>query len=98
MGHSAGSGQETVDSLLAELSPFRGEDREQEDDIVPLTLERSKAGMIDRKSTLRPDPTGYNGNRRIIADFTLHSEAGNERLAMEMVAQAVGDLRPSGRI
>ena len=92
MGHSAGSGQETVDSLLAELSPFTGEEREQEDDIVPLTLERSKAGMIDRESTLRPDATGHNGNRRIIADFTLHNEPGNERLAMEMVAQAVGDL------
>jgi serine/threonine-protein kinase RsbW len=96
MGHSAGSDQETVDSLLAELSPFTGEEREQEDDIVPLTLERSKAGMIDRESTLRPDAAGHNGNRRIIADFTLHNEPGNERLAMEMVAQAVGDLDVRG--
>jgi anti-sigma regulatory factor (Ser/Thr protein kinase) len=95
MGHGAGNGQKTVDSLLAELTHFRGEDREQEDDIIPLTLERSKAGMTDRKSTLRPDPTGYNGNPRILADFTLPSEEGNERLAMEKVAGAIEELRPS---
>src|SRR5215212_12252200 len=95
MGQCAGRDQETVDSLVAELTHFTGEDREQEDDIIPLTLERSKAGMTDRKSTLRPDPTGYNGNRRILADFTFPSEEGNERLAMEKVAGAIEELRPS---
>src|SRR5919112_2083580 len=93
MGHGVGSGQETVDSLLAELTHFRGE--EQEDDIIPLTLERSKADMTDRESTLRPDATGHNSNRRILADFTLPSEPGNERLAMEKVAGAIEELRPS---
>src|SRR5215211_5933254 len=94
MGRGAGSGQETVDSLLAELTHFTGEDRE-EDDIIPLTLERSKAGMTDRESTLRPDATGHNGNRRILADFTLPNRPGNERLAMEKVAGAIEQLRPS---
>jgi len=93
MGRGAGSGQETVDSLLAELTHFTGEDREV--DIIPLTLERSKAGMTDRESTLRPDATGHNGNRRILADFTLPNEPGNERLAMEKVAGAIELLRPS---
>jgi anti-sigma regulatory factor (Ser/Thr protein kinase) len=97
MGHGVDSGQETVDSLLAELTHFRGEDREQEDDIIPLTLERSKAGMTDRESTLRPDATGHNGSRRIIADFTLPSEPRNERLAMEKVADAVKELPLSGQ-
>ena len=95
MGHGAGSGQETVDSLLAELTHFTGEDREQEDEIVSLTLERSKAGMTERERTLRPDATGHNGNRRILADFTLPNEPGNERLAMEKVAGAIEELRPS---
>jgi serine/threonine-protein kinase RsbW len=97
MGHGAGGGQETVGSLLAELARFTGEEREQEDDIVPLTLERSKAGMTDRESTLRPDATGHNGSRRIIADFTLPSEPRNERLAMEKVADAVKELPLSGQ-
>src|SRR5215204_2007945 len=95
MGHGVGSGQETVDSLLAELTHFRGGDREQEDDIIPLTLERSKPGMTDRESTLRPGATGHNSNRRTLAEFTLPSEPGNERLAMEKVAGAIEELRPS---
>jgi len=94
MGRGASSGQETVDSLLAELTHFTGEDRE-EDDTIPLTLKRSKAGMTDRESTLRSDATGHNGNRRILADFTLPNEPGNERLAMEKVAGVIEQLRPS---
>ena len=92
MGHGVGGGQETVDSLLAR---FMGEDGEQEDDIIPLTLERSKAGMTDRETDLRPDATGNDSNRRILADFTLPSEPGNERLAMEKVAEAIEELCPS---
>src|SRR5215204_5358443 len=95
MSHGAGSGQDTVDSLLAELTHFTGEDREQEDDIIPFTLERSKAGMTDRESTLRPDATGHNGSRRILTAFTLPNEPGNERLAMEKVAGAIEELRAS---
>jgi anti-sigma regulatory factor (Ser/Thr protein kinase) len=92
MGHGVGGGQETVDSLLAR---FMGEDGEQEDDIIPLTLERSKAGMSDRETALGPDATVQNGTRRALANFTLRSEPGNERLAMEMVAGAIVELRPS---
>src|SRR5215212_448306 len=94
MGRGASSGQETVDSLLAELTHFTGEDRE-EYDTIPLTLKRSKAGMTDRESTLRSDATGHNGNRRILADFTLPNEPGNERLAMEKVVGAIEELRLS---
>ena len=40
MGQCAGRDQETVDSLVAELTHFTGEDREQEDEITLLTLTR----------------------------------------------------------
>ena len=80
---------------MAELTHFTGENREQEDDIIPLTLERSKAAMTDRESTLRPDAKGNDSNRRILADFTLPSEPGNERLAIEKVAEAIVELCPS---
>src|SRR5215213_7637452 len=93
MGHGAGSGQETVDSLLAELTCFMVEGGEQEDDILPLTLERSKADMTDRETILRPDATGHNGHRRVLANFTLPSEPGNERLAMEKIVGAIEKLR-----
>jgi len=97
MGHGVGGGQETVDSLLAELARFTGEDGEQEDDIIPLTLKRSKAGMTDSETALGPDATGHNGTRRVLAGFTLPSEPRNERLAMEKVADAVKELPLSGQ-
>jgi serine phosphatase RsbU (regulator of sigma subunit) len=49
LAHDAGSGQELVDYLLADLIRFTGEDKEQEDDITLVTLERSRAGIRDRK-------------------------------------------------
>jgi PAS domain S-box-containing protein len=39
--HGTGSGEDLVDSLLAELARFAGEEWEQEDDITLLTLRRS---------------------------------------------------------
>jgi serine phosphatase RsbU (regulator of sigma subunit) len=39
--HGAGRGEELVDSLLAELARFTGDEWEQEDDITLLTLRRS---------------------------------------------------------
>ena len=97
MVRAAGSGGELVDFLLAELHRFTGEDSEQEDDITLVTLERSKAGIRDRVTPLRPDTTDYDGDRRILTDFTLPSEPGNERLAMEKVAEAVQELGLSER-
>ncbi len=92
MARGAGGGEELVDFLLAELTLFTGGDREQEDDITLLTLERSKAGVRDREIPLAPDTTGFDGERRILTDFTLPSQPGNERLAMEKVAEAVKEL------
>ena len=91
----AGSGEELVDFLLAELTRFTGEDSEQEDDITLVTLERSKAGMKARKTPLQPDATDRAGGRRVLIDFALPSEPGNERLAMERVAEAIEELRLS---
>ncbi|HKH39522.1 MAG TPA: SpoIIE family protein phosphatase [Rubrobacter sp.] len=88
----AAGDEELVDFLLAELTRFTGEDKEQEDDITLVTLERLKAGMRGRETPFRPDATRTNGDRRILTDFTLPSEPGNERLAMEKVAEAVEGL------
>jgi serine phosphatase RsbU (regulator of sigma subunit)/CHASE1-domain containing sensor protein/anti-sigma regulatory factor (Ser/Thr protein kinase) len=92
MAQSGGSGEEVVDFLLAELVRFTGADSEQEDDITLVTLERSKAGVVDLEAPLQPDTTDTYGGRRVLADFTLPSEPGNERPAMEKVADAVRGL------
>jgi serine phosphatase RsbU (regulator of sigma subunit)/CHASE1-domain containing sensor protein/anti-sigma regulatory factor (Ser/Thr protein kinase) len=97
MSQSAGSGEELVDFLMAELSRFTGTDSEQEDDITLVTLERSKAGMRDLKAPLQPDAIAGDADPRVLADFTLPSKPGNERSAMEKVADAVKELPLSGQ-
>jgi serine phosphatase RsbU (regulator of sigma subunit)/CHASE1-domain containing sensor protein/anti-sigma regulatory factor (Ser/Thr protein kinase) len=97
MAQDARSGEELVDFLLADLTRFTGADSEQEDDITLVTLERSKAGMRDLDAPLQPDMTGTDNDRRVLADFALASELGNERLAMEKVAEAVMELPLSGQ-
>jgi serine phosphatase RsbU (regulator of sigma subunit)/CHASE1-domain containing sensor protein/anti-sigma regulatory factor (Ser/Thr protein kinase) len=95
MAQSADNGEELVDYLLAELTRFTGTDSEQEDDITLVILQRSKAGVRDLKTPLQPDATGTDDGRRVLIDFTLPSEPGNERPAMEKVAEAVQELRLS---
>jgi serine phosphatase RsbU (regulator of sigma subunit)/CHASE1-domain containing sensor protein/anti-sigma regulatory factor (Ser/Thr protein kinase) len=97
MAQSTGSGEELVDVLLAELTRFTGTDSEQEDDITLVTLERSKARVRDLEAPLQPDAIAGDVDLRVLADFTLSSEPGNERPAMEKVADAVKELPLSGQ-
>jgi serine phosphatase RsbU (regulator of sigma subunit)/CHASE1-domain containing sensor protein/anti-sigma regulatory factor (Ser/Thr protein kinase) len=97
VARSAGSGEELVDFLLAELTRFTGEDSEQEDDITLVTLQRSKAGVRDHEVPLQPDAIAADADLRVLADFTLPSEPGNERLAMEKVADAIRGVPLSGQ-
>jgi serine phosphatase RsbU (regulator of sigma subunit)/CHASE1-domain containing sensor protein/anti-sigma regulatory factor (Ser/Thr protein kinase) len=78
--------------LLSELMRFTGKNWYQEDDITLVSLERSKVSVSDRATPLRSDVAGDNRNRRILTDFALPSERGNERRAMEEVARAVSGL------
>jgi serine phosphatase RsbU (regulator of sigma subunit)/anti-sigma regulatory factor (Ser/Thr protein kinase) len=92
------------DVILEDLAVFTGLDWEQEDDITMVTLYRSEGyGVteIASRSTTRSNETdGINGNAwRTLTEFTLPSERGNERLAMEQVAEAVRELNlPSKRL
>jgi len=79
------SGQELIDLLLSELAKFTGPGWEQEDDITLVTLRRSGAGPAAGSTAL--------------TEFELASEPGNERIAIERVAAAVGDLGlPAARL
>jgi anti-sigma regulatory factor (Ser/Thr protein kinase) len=82
-----------IDFLLSELIRFTGKNWNQEDDITLVTLERSKVSTSDHETPLRSDAAGDNKrNRRVLSDFTLPSEPGNERRATEEVASAVSGL------
>jgi serine phosphatase RsbU (regulator of sigma subunit)/anti-sigma regulatory factor (Ser/Thr protein kinase) len=78
----APSGQQLIDRILKDLDDFTGPNAEQEDDITMVTLEHS-AGTRDVSASR---------NGRVLADFELPSEPGNERRVIERVESAIADL------
>jgi serine phosphatase RsbU (regulator of sigma subunit)/anti-sigma regulatory factor (Ser/Thr protein kinase) len=84
----AADGEVLIDRLLKELQEFTGPGLEQEDDITLVTLGRRPAGAPERDA----GPPGV----RELAAFEVASEPGNERLAIDQVAEAVADLGLAG--
>ena len=72
------------DEVLAALDRFTGPDMEQEDDITMVTLER-----MPHEAT---DFAGGTITNEILLEFELPSAPGNERLAMDRVAEAIAVL------
>lgn len=83
-----------IDHLMSELDRFTGPQREQEDDITLVALRWiSDAGRsVQLDPRVREAEPGQNGPGRVLADFTIASEQGNERLAIEQVAAAIAPL------
>ncbi|RIK41807.1 MAG: hypothetical protein DCC58_11955 [Chloroflexi bacterium] len=102
--HDVASASTLIDRMLTHLTLFTGPDHEQEDDITLVALERSAAVWQHAPDTLGAggedadtmtptssrSPSG--GDHRLLLEFSLPSVTGNERIAMERVAAAVGDL------
>ena len=78
----ASDGEVLIDRLLKELADFVGPDLEQEDDITLVTLGRRPADEAARE--------------RELAAFEVASEEGNERQAIDQVAEAVAGLGLDG--
>jgi anti-sigma regulatory factor (Ser/Thr protein kinase) len=82
--------------LLDQLASFTGPDWEQEDDVTLITLERMEETMPANNpanaSGQAENESNLPGKVRLLAEFSLPSEPGNERLAMEKVAEALGSL------
>ena len=74
-------GQALIDELLTDLSRFTGSGWEQEDDITLVTLVRAAGVPYER----------------VLDEFELPSVSGNERQAMERVAQSVSTLELAPR-
>ena len=88
-------GAALIDFLLNELAEFTGPDSMQEDDVTMVTLERLEAeGAVSRNfhMTTTPAESPEDPGWRTLLKFDLPSEPGNERQAMERVAEAVQDL------
>jgi anti-sigma regulatory factor (Ser/Thr protein kinase) len=99
-------GKELIDYLLGQLAEFTGPGWEQEDDVTLVTLQRSEGSglsMIATASPTSPDMPDGQGNGgegeawESLGKWSVPSEPGNERQAMEYVAEAVAPLHLSPR-
>ena len=88
----ATDGEVLIDRLLKELQDFVGPELEQEDDITLVTLGRRAAGG----GPAAQQAPGSAGAERQLASFEVASEPGNERLAIDQVAEAVDGLGLDG--
>ena len=88
---NAPGGQELIDHVLTDLDAFTGANTEQEDDITMVTLQRSAGGSVLLADLPGEERTasGASSNGRLLAEFELASEPGNEREAIERVERAV---------
>jgi len=82
------------DVVLEDLAEFTGPGWEQEDDITMVTLQRSKGYGVSEIATrsVSPAEEGNSSNDtdwEMLAELTIPSLPGNERIAMEQVTEAV---------
>jgi serine phosphatase RsbU (regulator of sigma subunit)/anti-sigma regulatory factor (Ser/Thr protein kinase) len=93
--------------LLQQLASFTGEKWEQEDDVTLVTLQRADGyghSMITNASATPSDETndersGDEHGWRTLDTWTIASEAGNERQAIERLVEAVRELHfPAQRL
>ena len=83
------AGGELIDDLLLGLHAFTGRGWEQEDDITLVTIRRSNGHAA---SEFAQDGRPADPVERTLLDLVLPGELGNEREAMERVAEAVAPL------
>jgi serine phosphatase RsbU (regulator of sigma subunit)/anti-sigma regulatory factor (Ser/Thr protein kinase) len=87
----ASDGEVLIDRLLKELQEFTGPGVEQEDDITLVTIGRRAAGTTGGTETVSSESA-----ERQLAAFEVASEPGNERQAIDQVAEAVAGLGLAG--
>ena len=81
-------GETLKDFLLDQLAEFTGAGWEQEDDVTLVTLQREE-NVKNQQSTVNSQPV----------EFEIPSAPGNERLAMQQVAEIVQDVGfPANRL
>jgi serine phosphatase RsbU (regulator of sigma subunit)/anti-sigma regulatory factor (Ser/Thr protein kinase) len=84
------SGEQLIDACMAELADFTEADAEQEDDITLVTLERLASAVYADVRTPGSDRPATSADE-CLAEFVVASVPGNERVALERVADAVRD-------
>jgi anti-sigma regulatory factor (Ser/Thr protein kinase) len=82
---SGGAGEALIDNCLKSLDSFVGASWDQEDDITLVTVQRYGSGVN------RP-PAAETDGSRVLTQFELPSEPGNERRAFALVTESVQEL------
>ncbi len=90
------------EDVLEDLAEFTGPGWEQEDDITMVTLQRSKGYGVSEiaNRSVSPAEEGNSSNGtdwKTLAELTVPSQPGNERIAMEQVTEAVEGLHLPGK-
>jgi anti-sigma regulatory factor (Ser/Thr protein kinase) len=90
------------DVVLEDLAEFTGPGWEQEDDITMVTLQRSGDYGISEIATKSISTVGETNSSngtdwQTLAELTVPSKPGNERIAMEQVTEAVEGLHLPGK-
>lgn len=84
------------------MATFTGPDWEQEDDVTLVPLQRSEGNgfsEIATRSPMQSDPIPNDNGWQMLSEWTLPSEPGNERLALQRVAEVVQNLNlPDNRL
>lgn len=84
-----------IEVLLRQLGEFTGPEWEQEDDVTLVTLQRSTRygrSEIATRSPTTVEETMENDDWQLLAQGSVPSAPGNERLAMAQVVEAVAPL------
>ncbi|MDP9494700.1 MAG: SpoIIE family protein phosphatase [Actinomycetota bacterium] len=76
---------DVVSALVGNLEQFTGSDAEQEDDITLVVVKRTSSAQDSASAFGDPGPV-------VLGTFSLRSEEGNERAAIEQVMEAVSEL------
>lgn len=84
-------GEDLIDLVLTEHSKFVGPDWEQEDDITLVTIGRHAGAGYEPAEKEVEREVSANGTR-VLAEFTIPSKEGNERIVMKKVEEAVRTL------
>jgi anti-sigma regulatory factor (Ser/Thr protein kinase) len=82
----------TIQRLLEALRDFTGRDWQQEDDVTLVSLQRAYSNN-GRRDPLAVTPGRYGWSR--LERFSMPSQPGGERAAMDAVAEAVASLQPA---
>lgn len=82
-------GADLIDFLLGKLEEFTGAEWEREDDLTFVTLQRMEVALTETAPSTQSGQSIAEDSWLILAEFDVQSERGNEREALERVAEAV---------